>query len=469
MLFENLQIIEGGNNFMKRYNFRYITVLILIVAISISVMACTSSDSQGAQTDQNITNTSSSSEGSQTEQKDGSVKELIFTSWANTGEIPVLSKAVDKYNEMQNEYRVVFQNAPGEGYEQKLITSLAAGTGPDVFYAGESTIAKLIANGTVAELTDFMKSEKSYAKPEEFSEGLWGAAKTDDGKIYGITVDCNPVLLYYSPKMFKELNIKDPQEYFNEDRWTWDAFDETLDKLVANGKKGFIMNGDPFWVYCFVYANGGTVWDGDTYRFDDKAKEAFKYIVDRIKDGRFTYSASLPKGQGADASFISGQVGYVTAGRWYTPTFHEAKIDFDYIPYPTKTGEKYAPVWIATAYMCVNKNSKHLEAAMEFATFYCSKEGQSARLGGVGNAIPSISGIDDIVIKSGVPKHVEHIFKIRDVGIANGSPQMKDGRYPGFGEELKAIFEETFVNNAPYEETIAKAEKKANEIIANFK
>lgn len=445
----------------------YIILFIFVIAISISIIGCVGGTSGNEKSQ--IPQSNEKTDTGQMSEKTGAPKELIFTSWANTGEIAVLSKAVDKYNEMQDEYKVIFQNAPGEGYEQKLITSLAGGTGPDVFYAGESTVAKVVANGTAAELTEFLKSDKSYVKPEEFSEGLWGAAKTLDGKIYGLTVDCNPVLLYYSPKMFKELGIKDPQEYFDEGNWTWETFDDTLDKLLENGKKGFIMNGDPIYVYSFVYGNGGTIWDGDTYRFDDKAKEAFKYIVDRIQDGRFTYAGSLPKGQGADASFISGQVGYVTAGRWFTPTFHEAGIDFDYIPYPTRNGEKYGPVFTATAYMCVNSNSKNLEGAMEFASFYCSKEGQAARLGGIGNAIPSITGIDDIVIESGVPEHVEHILKIREVGIANGSEQMRDGRYPGFGEDLKAIFEETFVNNASYEETIKKAEEKANEHVAKSK
>lgn len=453
---------------MKKQKAKYVPLFILILAMILLTISCVGS---GSNKENESTPPSKTETPGKTESpgKTTTTKELVFTSWANTGEIAVLSKAVDQFNEIQKEYKVIFQNAPGEGYEQKLITSLAGGTGPDVFYAGESTVAKVIANGTAAELTDFMTSDKSHAKPDEFAEGLWGAAKTDDGKIYGITVDCNPLLLYYSPKMFEELNIKDPQEYFNEGKWTWDAFDETLDKLVAAGKKGYIANGDPIYVYGFTLGNEGTVWDGDTYKFDDKAKEAFKYIADRIEDGRFTYAGSLPKGQGADASFISGQVGYVTAGRWFTPTFHEAKIDFDYIPYPTKSGEKYGPVWIATAYMCVNNNSKNIEGAKEFATYYCSKEGQSVRLGGVGNAIPSISGIDNIVSESGVPEHVEHIFKIRETGYANGSKDMKDGRFPGFAEDIKAIFEETFVNKAPYEETIAKAEERANEIVSKSK
>ncbi|WP_026495329.1 hypothetical protein [Butyrivibrio sp. WCD3002] len=62
-----------------------------------------------------------------------------------------------------------------------------------------------------------------------------------------------------------------------------------------------------------------------------------------VNDGRFVYGGTLPDGQGEDAMFMSGQAGFIVAGRWLTKTFHSEGIDFDYIPYPTKDGKKYAP------------------------------------------------------------------------------------------------------------------------------
>lgn len=414
------------------------------------------------------TNNTAEEKTEQTDKKEESgpekTTEIVFTSWANTGEIAVLKKAVDIFNEKQSEIKVVYQNAPGEGYEQKLITSLAGGTAADVFYAGDQTISKLIQNGTIIELTDFLDTDKSYCKAEDFSEGLWGAAKQGN-KIYGLPVDCNPLVMYYSPTMFEELGIKSPQVYFDEGNWNWDTFDEVTQQLVDKDKKGYILERDSSLVNTWIFQNGGSMWDGETYKLDDKAVETLEWLDKGLEEARFTYASSLPKGQGADASFLSKQVGFVTAGRWLTPTFYEAKMDMDYIPFPTNTGNKTEKAFIATAYMSVNAKSKNLEAAKEFASFYCSIDGQSARLGGVGNAIPSINGIDNIVLESNVPVHGQYIFDARAIGITSGSPGMRESVYPGLNDKLKDAFDEIFVNNKPVSEMAPKMEEVSNKLI----
>ncbi len=466
---------------MKKRSLQFISALLVIMLLALTVSCGGSAPSTTtASTDTAKTETAKEeapAAETKAEEKaetpaaaSGDKVKITMTSWANTGEIAVLSKAVDRFNEIQSEIEVEFHTAPGEGYDQNLITSLAGGTAQDVFYAGESTVSKLIKNGTIAVLNDFMEGPDSYCKISDFADGLWGAARSADGKIYGITVDCNPTLLYYSPKMFSELGIKDPWDYIAEGKWNFDAFDETVAKLVDNGKKGFVIGADNFWLYNWMFSNGGTMWNGDTYKYDDKSLEAFKYLADRVKDGRFVYSGSLPKGQGGDALFLSGQVGYVTAGRWYSPTFHDAGVDYEYAPYPSNTGSEYPPIWIATAYMCVNNNSKNIDAAKKFATFYCSTEGQKIRLGGgpgvVGNAVPSISGIDDAILESGEPKHIEVLFKVREAGWANGGTLVQDGKYATMHDDLLALTEEIFVNGKTVDEIAPQMEAKVAELVA---
>lgn len=413
------------------------------------------------------------SNGGGTADKGGSGKDVItFTSWANTGEIKVLSRAVDAYNESQDKVTVEFESSAGDTYEQKLITALAGGTAWDVFYAGESTVSKLIQNGSIVKLNDFMATEDSFCKPEDFDEGLWGPAKTEDGSIYGLTVDCNPTLLYYQPKMLEEIGAEDPQALYEAGNWTWDKFGEINQKLVDSGKEGYLFGGDNLTTATWISANGGNMWDGTTYKMDDKAVEAMEYIASELESGRWFYSGLLPQGQGEDAQFLSGLCGFTKAGRWNTPTFADAGVEHDYIPFPTSDGSKNPPVWIATAYMCVNKESKNIEEAMKFATYYVGVDGQRARLeeqeGKPGNAVPAIKGCDDIIENASIPAHATYLLDVRSVGYANGSDYLKDGRYPGMNEELKAIMEETWVDGAPVADTIAKMETKANEMVAEF-
>ena len=391
--------------------------------------------------------------------------EITYTSRGNADEIKVYQQAVDAFNEAQDKIHVTFEASPSDGYSQQLITQLAGGTAADVIFVEDTVMSQLVKNGTIANMKDFLATDDSYVKEEDFGEGVWGAARNDEG-VYGLSVDCNPVVLYYSPKMMEDLGLEDPQSLFEKGEWTWDNFDKICDTLKENGQSGLIQSGDTIRLYNWVFANDGTVWQGDEYKFDDKAKEAFQYVCDRINDGRFVYGGTLPNGQGEDAMFMSGQTGFIAAGRWLTKTFYEEGIDFDYIPYPTKDGSQYKPAQVCCGYLSVNAKSEHVKEAMEFASFYCGTQGQEARITGVGTSVPSVTGLDDMMLDSNVPADVKHILEVRSTGWALGDDCAKDGLYPGLLDATKAVFEEAYVNGADAEETLAKAEEKAAEVIA---
>ena len=151
----------------------------------------------------------------------GETVEIVYTARGNADEIKVYQQAVDAFNEAQSSVHVTFEASPSDGYNQSLITQLAGGTAADVIFVEDTIINQLIKNGTIANLEDFMATDSSYAKIEDFDETVLNATRTDDG-IWGLSVDCNPMVLYYSPAMFEELNIEDPQELFANGEWTWD-------------------------------------------------------------------------------------------------------------------------------------------------------------------------------------------------------------------------------------------------------
>ncbi|WMJ90418.1 ABC transporter substrate-binding protein [Anaerocolumna sp. MB42-C2] len=397
--------------------------------------------------------------------QDGDVVEITYTSRGNAEEITVYQQAVDAFNKSQNKIHVNFEASPSDGYSQQLITQLAGGTAADVIFVEDTMISQLVKNGTIAGMTDFLASADSYVKEDDFDESVWGAAKNGD-EIYGLSVDCNPVVMYYSPSMLAELGIEEPQELFEKGEWTWDNFDKICSALQENGKSGMIQSGDNIRLYNWVFANGGSVWDGDTYKFDDKAKEAFKYVCERLKDGRFVYGGTLPNGQGEDAMFMSNQTGFIVAGRWLTKTFYDEGIDFDYIPYPSSDGTKYTPAQVCCGYLCINAKSEYAKEAMEFASFYCGTQGQKARITGVGTSVPSVKTLDELIRSSEVPEHVEHILNVRATGWTMGDKTVKDGLYPGFSDATKSVFEEAYINGTNPEEVLGKAEAKGAEIIA---
>ena len=146
----------------------------------------------------------------------GETVEITYTSRGNADEIKVYQQAVDAFNEAQDEVHVTFEASPSDGYNQQLITQLAGGTAADVIFVEDTIISQLVNNGTIADLTDFLATEDSYVKAEDFDDSVWGASKKDD-RIYGLSVDCNPVLLYYSPSMLEELAARIRRNYLSRD------------------------------------------------------------------------------------------------------------------------------------------------------------------------------------------------------------------------------------------------------------
>jgi multiple sugar transport system substrate-binding protein len=402
------------------------------------------------------------------ESGDGEQVEITMSAWGNPAEIKVYQKAVDAFMEENPDIKVKLVPIPGDGYQDKIFTQLSGGQAPDVFYVGSEWISKLRETGTVAELSEFLNSAESYVKPDEFAEGLWGAAK-QGGEIYGVTVDSNPFVMYYNKKVLEEAGVQSPQELYENGEWTWDKFEEVTGKIKDAGKKGFVV--DNWWgpMFSWVWTNGGKMYDEEgniVLGQNEKAQEAIKYLDTMIEKGNFEYAGSLPKGQGGDAMFMSNQAGFVAAGRWFTPMFSEnEQLEFDYIPWPTNTGNKQETVAVATAYMSVSEESEHLEEAMKFMSYYTSAEGQKARLAGNGNAVPSVQGVDEIVTEAEVPEHAEYLIDARDIGKVDD----KQSVIPGLDGEVMDLMDLMYLGKKSAEETITDVVELAEKMISEHK
>jgi multiple sugar transport system substrate-binding protein len=402
----------------------------------------------------------------------GNGKEKVkikWATWGNPGELTRFQEFTKDYNAKHPEVEVELIPVPGE-YEQKLLTQLSGGTAPDAFYSGDGTMIKLIENGSVDELTPYMKSPGSPIKPEDVFEGLWGAAKKD-GKIYGIPVDCNPMVMWVNKKVLKDAGITEmPWDLQQKGLWTWDAFKEMTDKLRAAGKYGYVLENSWNHYYSWVSSNNGRVYD-EKGNFvadqDPKAVEAFQFLYDNIQSKNITFAGTLPKGQGADAMFMSNQVGFAAAGRWWLPVFKQnANLEYDIVPWPTHTGKKIEPAGIPTAFMVLNKASKHKQETFDFISAFTSKEGQIFRLQGGGNAVPSVSGADQVVMEGNLPEHAQYFLDARAIGFAL-SPF--EAGIPGLSSDITSELEGLWLKNGDLKSTLKKLGEMANKKIREYK
>lgn len=395
----------------------------------------------------------------------GSSNAITWATWGNTGEIARFQAYTSKYNA---DHKASAKLVPIPDYNQygaKILTELNGGVGPDVFYAGDTQIAKFIQNHTIADLTSLLSGGKSQEKASDFNPGLWGAAKTKSGKIYGVPTDCNPHVLWYNKKVLQQVGItNDPATLASQGKWTRDTFVGMLEKAHAKGKYGFILDDEPSRYWNWATTEGGKIYDengfGNFIAQDDPISlQTLNWLVQGVRSKLMLFGATLPNGQGDDLPFIGDQVAFVAAGRWFLPEFKQTKgLQYDIVPYPTTSG-KLGPANISTAYIVLNKRSKQMDAAFDFLTNFVSVTGQTLRLQGGGNAVPSITGPENVVLSGNDPAHAQSFLDARNIGYALFSAEMGT---PGLTDDIKSALEPVWLQGADLKTALGKVAQMAN-------
>ena len=390
----------------------------------------------------------------------GSASSIKWSNWANTGEIQRFKDFTANYNKTHNtDVQYTFVPTANNNYFSKILTELNGGTAPDVFYVGDGDIGKLVANQTVVQLDTLLDSSKAKEKATDFAPGLWGAAKTQSGKIFGVPVDCNPLLLWYNEKVLQDAGIQTmPAAVYEQGQWTRDAFQQMIEKIKAKGKYGFVLDAWSLQYYAWATTNGGKIYDKDGYgsfiaHEDPKSLEAFTWLANQVRQKTMIYAGSLPKGQGSDLALISGQTGFISVGRWDLPEFKTAGIQYDCVPFPTPRG-KIGPAPVALAYMVMYKKTTHQDQAFDFLTNYVSPEGQAFRLQGGGNAVPSIQAVtaEKVFIADNDPKHAQYLLDARNAGYGLFPAE---GNAPGLTDDIKTALDPVWLQGKDVKTALA--------------
>jgi multiple sugar transport system substrate-binding protein len=353
-------------------------------------------------------------------------------------------------------------------YHPKMLTQLGAGKGPDALYVGDDNIGKFVVGGALLDITDMLNGPNSQTKPEDFFDGLWGAARTPEERYFGVTNDCNPQVLWYNKTALTDAGITDdPAALQKAGTWTWDAFTGMCAKLAAAGKSGAVLENWFADTYSLISANGGQVYaDGKFVATEDpKSVAALRLIYDNVQSKAFTCSNFLPEGQGAGALFISGLAGFRSAGRWFLPTVKGAlkPEEYDIVSWPTNTGTPIEPSAIATSFMGLNARTAHPDQAFAFLTAFDSKDGQLFRLQGGGNGVPSIKGADEVVSEDDLPANNAIFLSTRETGFVEPAEETRVGGLP---QDILKGLEPLWLGQGDFDATIKALGEMVNAALA---
>lgn len=379
---------------------------------------------------------------------------ISFSAWGSASELERFEELAQMFNSQNPDIEMTFIPVPSD-YDQKILTQLSGGTAPDVFNVGDGVMSKFMETGCIANLTPWLEREDSIIKADDFIETLYGPAKVGD-EIYGLLVDCNPAIIWYNKTVLRDAGVTEmPCDVYEAGNWNWDTFTAMMEQVKASGKHGFILDRQWYRYYSWLTSNGGTIYDADgkfVGHTDEKSRAAYQFLYDNMQNGNMTYAGTLPQGQGGDAMFLSNQVAFVSAGRQWLPVFKgNDQLDYDIVPYPTNTGNKQEPTGVAAAYIVMNNDTPHPEAAYKFISFYESKEGAIFRLQEGGNAVPPMLGVDELVLNDPKPEHAQYFLDARNVGY--GYPAA-EAAVPGLRNDIMDYLDAVWLTDIPFEQAM---------------
>ncbi len=367
---------------------------------------------------------------------------VVWSTWGTPEELTRFEEFNDEFMKRHPDITVELQPvASYSDYHSKLLAQLTSNTAPDVFYVGDDMLGQFVDSGRLMPLTELMESDASQTKPDDFFPGLFGAAESE-GEVYAAPNDSNPDVFFYDKQALAAAGItEDPATLAESGEWTTDKFLEMNDKLAAAG-----LTGSMFWNYwathySWISSQGGTAYD-DSGEFvgnsDATTVDAVDTLGSYFQDGTFVVADVLPEGAGADSLFVTHQAGFFSQGRYTIGTLESAGVqdDYDIVRWPTPDGAE-APTGVAASYLAIDANTDASDAAFTFWTEFLSAEGQTFRLEGAGNAVPSIQGADEVVLDAGYPAHAQTFLDMRDIGFAN---YPSEARVPGLSGDISELF-----------------------------
>lgn len=316
-----------------------------------------------------------------------------LSGWASSpSETALLESLLYRFSVENPDILVKYEPITGD-YKQALLTSIAGGVEPDIYYVDIFWWLELATNDVLLPLDDLMAAN-SVSK-DEFIPALVDAF-TYEGKLYGIAKDFNTLGMFYNKDLFDKAGLNYPTN-----DWTWNDLKAAAEKLtdLSDPNKpvyGFCTPPDPGRFPVFVFQNGGTVMNAeftDTLLDSEAAIEAADFYTSFRAENIGAIPSDLGEGwQGT--LFGKGQCAMVYEGGWLIPYLREQFPSTQYGVVMPPAGPKGEGNLIFTVAWGISANTKNPEAAWKVVQFLTSESSQTTVLES-GFALPSRTALQN--------------------------------------------------------------------------
>jgi multiple sugar transport system substrate-binding protein len=258
--------------------------------------------------------------------------------------------------------------------QQKLTTSVAGGTLPDVVRADLAWVPQYAKLGAFAQLDKTMPDFKKLAKavyPGSLATNYY------KGHYYGLPLDTNTRVLMYNRDALASAGITSPPT-------TFAALRAAAPKLKAKGIYLFADGGTGGWnVLPWIWSGGGSLTNAtftrsSGYLNSAKSVAAVQLLVDLYKDGAIPSLITGDQGAtGTEDGLATGKYATILDGPWMFPIFAKAYPSFKLQTALVPAGPGGSVSVVGGEDIVISQSSKNKAAAAEFVRFMLSPWAQT--------------------------------------------------------------------------------------------
>ncbi len=298
--------------------------------------------------------------------------ELTFASW-RIDDADEMNFINEQFSQIRPDISVRFEAYDPVIYDSIIKKNLAEDRGADIIFLWSYDKGRTYYDsGYLYDLTETIPNLSSYAA---IALRAW---TTVEGATYAVPSVGVSHGIYYQKSKFAAYSIQEPA--------TWEEFMAACDKLLAGGETVIAQGARDSWtlnrvVFCGLGAN---FYGGET------ARQALMNGTRKLTDPNFIKAFEViyslreyfPEGfetlgyEEARQMFASGDAAMFIGGSWEISVFESLGADtttIGWFPPPVKQeGNKLQYCFHVDAGIAVNKNSKNLEAALEYAKWTSS-------------------------------------------------------------------------------------------------
>lgn len=365
-----------------------------------------------------------------------------------------LKVLVDEYNASQDKVEVLLVSQPSEGFSDKVYTSVASGTGPDLYFNFATSIPQYAEEGLLADMGKYMDTD---ALKSRISDALWQECTGTDGLLHVVPIQTSAPVLFYNKTLYEELGLDAPA--------TW--ADVEADARVIYEQKGiagFAVDSYIDLAQMLFCQTGAEYIDTETKTvgFNTPAcAEQLEWFTSCVNEGIFT--SNFQSGS-IDQDFNAGLLGCFLGTCTYEPYILPNGFEYAVAPAPVGGQVDWAPIFSRGAIVFASDEETEA-AACEFLEFFISAQ-NTARWS---MAIGSLSPYNDAGQHSSYAAYVDTSIVLKaaseTIGYAYTTPAVIGA--PTVRNELKQLFLQVIGGVKTAQEALAEAEANCNSALQN--